>query len=177
MLIGYLTVPYMSGATNEPLNFEAGQPVMLTLEPSVRYKSFSLTGPGPDGKTTDIPAPATRDSIEVSVPQQQPGQWTVKAMADGDRSTILGFSVNPPHAESQLDLLEKSDLDAIFGKDGYHLAEDAMSLKKQEDIVKTGHEIFPFLMFVILIVVTIESILANTFYKEAPRAGAAGAAA
>ena len=43
--------------------------------------------------------------------------------------------------------------------------------------MKHGHEAFPFLMFLILIVVTIESILANTFYKEAPRAGAAGGAA
>src|SRR5262249_40376591 len=58
VLIGYLTVPYMVGATNDPLNFEAGDPVSLKLEPTVRYKSFSLIGPGPDGKATDIPAPA-----------------------------------------------------------------------------------------------------------------------
>jgi hypothetical protein len=177
VLIGYLTVPYMAGTASEPLNFEAGQPVTLTLEPTVRYKSFTLTGPGPEGKTSDIPAPATRDTLEVSVPQQPPGQWTVKAMAEGDRTTILGFSLNPPHLESEFELLRPSDLDAIFGKEGYHLAEDAGSLKKQEEIVKTGHEVFPFLMFLILIVVTIESILANTFYKEAPRAGTAGAAA
>ena len=53
-------------------------------------------------------------------PQQQPGQWTVKAMADDNRTTALGFSVNPPHAESQFTPLEKPDLDTIFGKDGYH---------------------------------------------------------
>jgi hypothetical protein len=178
VLIGYLTVPYMAGMANEPLNFEAGgPPVTLTLEPTIRYKSFSLTGPGPEGKTTDIPAPATRDTLEVAVPQQEPGQWTVKAMAEGDRSTVLGFSLNPPHSESEFHLMKDPDLDAIFGKGGYHLAEDEQSLKKEEAIAKTGHEVFPFLMFLILIVVTIESILANTFYKEAPRPGAAGAAA
>jgi Aerotolerance regulator N-terminal len=177
VLIGYLTVPYMAGAAGDAFNFEAGQPVTLTLDPTVRYKTFSLTGPGPEGKTTDIPAPTTRDSLEVSVPQQQPGQWTVKAMADGDRSVALGFSLNPPHRESEFDLMEKPDLDAVFGKDGYHLAEDEESLKKEVAIAKTGHEIFPFLMFLILIVVTMESILANTFYKEAPRPSTAGAAA
>ncbi len=177
VLIGYLTVPYMAGAAGDPLNFEAGQPVTLTLEPTVRYKSFSLTGPGPDGKTDPIPAPATRDSLEVAVPQQQPGQWTVKAMAEGGRSSVLGFSLNPPHVESEFTRLEPSDLDTIFGKGGYHLAEDESSLKSQEEIVRRGYEIFPFLMLLILIVVTVESILANTFYKEAPRPGAAGAAA
>ena len=40
-----------------------------------------------------------------------------------------------------------------------------------------GFEAFPFLMFLILIVVTIESLLANTFYKEAPRAGGPARAA
>jgi hypothetical protein len=65
----------------------------------------------------------------------------------------------------------------VFGKDGYVFAEDAGKLKDVEAMERYGMEVFPFLMFLILIVVTIESILANTFYKEAPRAGAAGAAA
>jgi Aerotolerance regulator N-terminal len=172
----YMTVPYMAGASGEALNFEAGEPVLLHLEPTVRYKSFSLTGPGSEDKPSSIPAPASRDTLEVPVPQQQPGQWTVKAMAEGDRPSVLGFSVNPPRSESQFTPLEKPDLDTIFGKDGYHLAEDAQALKNAEDIVKTGNELFPFLMILILIIVTLESFLANTFYKEAPRAGATGPA-
>ena len=177
LVLTNLTVPYMAGATNQALNFEAGETVTLHLEPTVRYKSFSLTGPGQEGKPTPIPAPASRDSIEVPVPQQQPGQWTVKAMAEGDRPSVMGFSVNPPAAESKFRPVEKSDLDTIFGKDGYHLAEDEKALEKEEGIVRRGHEAFPFLMFLILIVVTLENFLANTFYKEAPRTGAAGAAA
>ena len=173
----YLTVPYMAGASNETLNFEAGEPVLLHLEPTVRYKSFSLTGPGPEGKTTPIQAPASRDALDVPVPQQQPGQWTVKAIAEGDRPSVLGFSVNPPRSESQFTLLEKPDLDTIFGKDGYVFAEDAGKQKDAETKARYGIEAFPFLMFLILIVVTLENFLANTFYKEAPRPGVAGAAA
>ena len=175
LVLMYLTVPYMAGASGEVLNFEAGEPVLLHLEPTVRYKSFSLTGPGPEDKPSSIPAPASRDTLEVPVPQQQPGQWTVKAMAEGDRPSVLGFSVNPPHSESQFTPLEKPDLDTIFGKDGYHLAEDAQALEKEEGIARTGNELFPFLMILILIVVTLENFLANTFYKEAPRAAAATA--
>jgi hypothetical protein len=178
LVLTNMTVPYMSGASDDRLNYDAGEAVTLHLEPTVRYKSFSLIGPGPDGKATDIPAPASRDLLDVPVPQQQPGQWTVKAMAEGDRPIVLGFSVNPPRSESKLTtLLEKSDLDTLFGKDGYHLAEDQKALEKEEGIVRRGYEAFPYLMFLILIVVTLENFLANTFYKETPRAGAAGAAA
>ena len=174
----WFTVPYMAGASNEALNFEGGgDPVMLRLEPSVRYKNFTLVGPGPDGKASPIQAPASRDMLEVAVPQQQPGQWTVKAMAEGDRPSLLGFSLNPPQKESQFAVLEKSDLDTVFGKDGYVFAEDAGKLKDAEATARYGTEAFPFLMFLILIVVTIESILANTFYKEAPRDATARAAA
>jgi hypothetical protein len=173
----WLTVPYMAGTSGEALNFEAGEPVSLRLEPTVRYKSFSLVGP--DGKASgDVQAPASRDTLEVPMPTPVPGQWTVKVMTEGDRPGALGFSLNPPHEESRFTLLEKPDLDAIFGKGGYVFAEDAGKLKDAEVTERYGFEAFPFLMFLILIVVTLESLLANTFYKEAPRAaGPARAAA
>ena len=42
----------------------------------------------------------------------------------------MGFSVNVPRAESQFAPLEKQDLDTIFGKDNYKLAEDVQTLEK-----------------------------------------------
>ena len=60
------------------------------------------------------------------------------------------------------------DLDTVFGKDNYKLAEDVQTLKQMVTTQRLGHEIFPWLMFLILIVVTLENFLANTFYKQAP---------
>ncbi len=177
----WFTVPYMAGTTEDTLNFEAGgAPVMLHLEPTARYKSFTLVGPGPEAKPSPIALPPSRgDLLEIAMPPQQqpPGQWTVKAVAEGDRPVTLGFSFNPPRAESQFNPMEKADLDAVFGKDGYLFAEDADKLKEIVDTGRFGTELFPFLMFLILLVVTLESILANTFYKEAPKAGTSPAAA
>ena len=81
----------------------------------------------------------------------------------------MGFSVNAPRAESHFAPLEKQDLDVIFGKDNYKLAEDVQTLEKIVTLGRFGYEIFPWLMFLILIVVTLENFLANTFYKQAPR--------
>jgi hypothetical protein len=168
------TVPYLAGTSAEQLNFEAGDNVLLKLEPNTRYTSFSVVGP--DQKTTEGLPPPTHEFLEVMAPQL-PGHWTVKAMTADNRAAALGFSLNPPHAESQFTPLDQSDLDTIFGKDGYVLAEDAQSFKQKEGIIRRGYEAFPWMMFLILIVVTLECLLANTFYKEAPQARPAGAVA
>ncbi len=169
------TVPYLAGTSNEQLDFEAGENVLLFLGPGARYQSFLLMGP--DTKTPDSLAPsATSDYLEIVAPQML-GQWTVMAKDAENRQTRLGFSLNPPRSESQLVPLETKELDAIFGKDGYALAEDATTLQKYQDTVRVGNELFPWLMMLILIIVTLENLLANTFYKESPRPPAAGASA
>ena len=122
------TVPYLAGTSNEQLDFEAGENVLLFLGPGARYQSFQLMGP--DTKTPDSLAPsATSDYLEIVAPQML-GQWTVMAKDAENHQTRLGFSLNPPRTESQFVPLEAKDLDAIFGKDGYALAEDASTLKK-----------------------------------------------
>ena len=81
-------------------------------------------------------------------------------------AATLGFSVNPPLAETQLVPLEPRDLDALFGKTNYHLADDPESLNRAITRGRVGHEIFPWLMALILMVVTAENFLANTFHRE-----------
>jgi hypothetical protein len=159
------TVPYLAGATSEQLNFEAGENVLLRLDPTARLSNFVLTSatltkplPSPSGEYLEVPAP------------QVLGLWAVTAKAADNRTALLGFSVNAPRDESRFAHLEKTDLDVIFGKDGYLLAEDADTLKEKEQLTRYGYEVFPWLMFLILMIVTLENILANTFYKEAPAA-------
>jgi hypothetical protein len=166
VLIGNLTVPYMAGTGSEQLNFEAGENVFLKLDSNMRIARFSVTAP--DKKTTDSLVPSGHEYLEVPT-AQLPGQWAVNGMTDDSRTVALGFSLNPPHDESQFTLLQKPDLDTIFGKDGYILAENAQAFVHEEKLARYGYEAFPWLMFLILIVVTLENFLANTFYKEAPR--------
>ncbi len=165
----YHTVPYLAGTSNEQLNFEAGENVLLKLEPTARFTKFLVTGPDPKTKPRLVPSPSN-DFLEVVEPPDL-GIWSVKATAADNRTTMLGFSVNVPGKESKFDPLKKQDLDTIFGKDNYKLAEDVQTLEKIVTIGRMGHEIFPWLMFLILIVVTLENFLANTFYKEAPAKG------
>ena len=167
-------VTYLAGTSNEPLNFDAGENVLLRLDPTARLTHFVLTSNDEKTKPKVLPSPSG-EYLEVAAPGAL-GLWTVKASAADNRSVTLGFSVNAPKGESRFTPLAKTDLDVIFGKGGYLLAEDAASHTEKEKLARYGYEVFPWLMFLILIVVTLESILANTFYKEAPAARKAAAA-
>jgi hypothetical protein len=160
------TVPYLAGTSNEQFNFEAGENVLLRLDPTVRLTNFVVSSNDQKIKPKALPAPSG-EYLEVPAPQAV-GLWTVTATAADNRTRSLGFSVNAPKGESRFAPLAKSDLDSIFGKDGYVLAEDAAAHKEKEKLARYGYEIFPWLMFLILLVVTLENVLANTFYKEAP---------
>jgi hypothetical protein len=161
------TVPYLAGSSNETLDYEAGENVTLRLDPNQRFSSFLLSDQ--DEKTKEQLTPsASNEYLEVIAPQAV-GQWTVRAIAADNRSSLLGFSVNVPRGESKFALLDSKDLDTIFGKGGYLLAEDALSHKRVEGVARYGYEIFPWMMFLILLVVTLENFLANTFYREAKK--------
>ena len=171
------TVPYLSGAANARLNFDAGENVLLRLDPTARLSNFVLSGA--DQKTRTLPSPSG-EYLEVPAPPVV-GLYTIQATTPDKGTATLGFSVNMANEESRDESrfthLEKSDLDVIFGKDGYLLAEDAAAHQEKEKLTRYGYEVFPWLMFLILLVVTGENILANTFYKEIPPARKAGAAA
>src|SRR5258706_3612877 len=102
------------------------------------------------------------------------GGGSVRAAGDGGPRATLAFSVTPPLTESQFSALEKRDLDALFGKAKYALADDPQSLERATQIERIGHEIFPWLMALILILVTAENFLANRFHREGAARPAVG---
>ena len=53
-------------------------------------------------------------------------------------------------------------------KIAYALVDDPEKIENVIDTVRIGRELFPLLMALILLVVTLESLLANTFYKDRP---------
>ena len=61
------TVPYLAGSTNEQLNFEAGENVLLRLDPTARLSNFVISSgtetkplPSPSGEYLEVPAPQVR---------------------------------------------------------------------------------------------------------------------
>ena len=171
------TVAYTAETNEQGLNFEAGANVVLAVDPTRRYKKYIVQSPDQkDGAGDPQNAPEGGNSLVVVAPPRL-GNWGVKASGSDGKADALGFSVNAPEDEARFVPLEAADLDKLFGgKKQYALADDPESLERVVDVGRVGRELFPWLMFLIMIVVTLESILANRFYRE-PGSTAAGAVA
>ena len=102
-------------------------------------------------------------------PENLFGQWTVLASRAGAESLRLGFSVNPPSSESDLTTLGPTDLDKLLGKDHYSVAASPEELVRKRTEGTVGRELFPWLMLLILLLITAESALANMFYRDQPQ--------
>ena len=168
------TVPYLAGTTAERWNYEAGEEVSLPNDPSRRFTNYSVLGP--ESKTPYRLSPPTgNEPLAVPAPQFV-GQWKVTASGSDGKTETLGFSVNPPVVETEFLPLETGHLDLLFGgKDGYKLADSPESLESIVRIAQVGREIFPWIMVLILMLVTAEGLLANRFYRESAPRSAVGA--
>ena len=88
------------------LNFEAGENVLLKLEPTARFTKFLVTGPDPKTKPRPVPSPSN-DFLEVVEPA---ATWALDGQGDRGRRSARrcwASASTRPRAESQFDPLEK----------------------------------------------------------------------
>jgi hypothetical protein len=165
------TVPYLSGTSDRRVNYEAGEDVSLPIDIARRQETFTIQGPGTQPARVGQPAGAA--GLLIPAPPLI-GSWTVRSSPlAGERPLVLGFSVNPPRSESTLATLAEPERKTLFGgSDQFVLVDDPTKIEVVRDRIWIGRELFPFLMLLILVLITIENVLANTFYREAPSAPA-----
>jgi hypothetical protein len=163
------TIPYLAGTAGERLNYEAGQDAILTVDPSRRASNYIVQGPDP--KISDrLAAPTNSDVLLIPSPSKE-GQWKVEGKGPDGSQMKMGFSVNVSPLETQVVALKPNDLDGLFGgKENYKIADSAEGLRTVIDKVRHGSELFPWLMLLILALVTAENLLANKFHRESPGA-------
>lgn len=162
-------VPYLAGKTGKKLNYEAGENVYISIDPATRSSNYIVQGPRttPAGdKAADRLSPPSNNSALTIVSPQPEGQWSVTASGAGTETKIELFSVNIPPAESSFVRLEPKSLDGLFGKKNYQVAETLEDLKQIEIDQWIGKEIFPWLMALVVALVTVEAVVANRFYRE-----------
>ena len=70
------TVPYLSGTSEEGLDFEAGRDVVLPIDPTRRFKDYIVSDP--KGKATETLSPPVASDALVIVSPQPIGKWSVK---------------------------------------------------------------------------------------------------
>jgi len=173
----YRTVPYLAGLASERLTYEAGEEVLLTIDP-VGTSGGSSVGNPEEGATRQwvVTGPGDTPPERIGTPRggnllpilgiETPGFWSVKPV-NPNLGPALGFAVNPPAREALLKPIESTEIELLLVKDRLAIAEGLADLKRATAAQRIGRELFPVLMALILILITLENLLANTFYRPA----------
>jgi hypothetical protein len=166
------SIAYLSGSAGDKLNYEAGEDAILPIDPTHRSANYTVKSLSDPKLTERLGPPPTSDKLVVPSRQTR-GHWVVDGKAPDGSDIHLGFSVNPPESEATVVPLEEKELVSLFGaKENVQLADDAKSLERAVNNVRVGREIFPWLMLLILVLVTLENLLANRFHRERAPAAA-----
>jgi hypothetical protein len=165
------TVGYLAGDAEESrTNFVAGQAVSVALPATPRFPTYTLQGPGVSGSQAVVPR--AEDQVELPLPQAvTPGNYR---LVGGDGKPAAGFSLNVAPDESVLARVAPEPIEALLGPGALLPVGHATSFRE----ALQGHwgqplELLPWLMLAVLLVLAVENLLANKFYRGEPQAAEA----
>jgi hypothetical protein len=165
--VGHLT----GDAHRDALNFVSsrqGPHVAVPVEGRVLFYNLQrdVTGQG-SGVIADVTV--EKDQNEVQIPKAvEPGNYTLRHRDDPAKA-VAWFSVNLPAEESNLTRVDKGAIEAVLGPDA------VLAMQAQTDLkdAMQGHlskplELLPWLMVGLLLVLAVENLLGNKFYRREP---------
>ena len=153
---------FLAGANTAPaMNFLSGNPVQLVLTGSPAAPPLKLTGPEPSATEARIAI----DEGQLTVTgADEPGNYQVH---DAKNEIVTAFSVAVRPEESDLQRIPVEELETALGKGTVLPAERRTSLR---DLLQgrwsAPIELMPWLMLLLLMVMTFEGFLANKFYRR-----------
>jgi hypothetical protein len=155
---------YLVGdAQTKTLNYLSGQMVTVALPPEPRKPVYILQGPGLTAAEATIAR--SDDQNVLRIPQAvYPGNYW---LALDDQDGRAGFSVNVKPEEWDLSRVEADKIEAVLGKESLPPPGQAVSL---HDALQGNRQqpldLFPGLMLALLLVLALENLLANKFYRR-----------
>ena len=158
------TVGYLAGdAEGRVFNYLSGQSVLVPLPAALRSAALALDGPGISGTEKYVARPENQAQVQISQ-AVQPGNYKLLT-ADGQ--TITAFSMNVPSEESQLAQVPKEQIEALFGAESVLPLDRKASLPRAlENHWNQPVELLPWIMILVLLVLALENLLANKFYRK-----------
>lgn len=154
---------YLAGETALPqLNFRCGDvPQMKLQQPPIL--PITLSGPGIGGAEQNLRPPGA-EGVITAAQATMPGNY---AVFDGNGRMISGFSLDIGPNECRLERLQEAEIVEIFGPNSLIEAGKSASLGDLSGgSALPPFELLPYLMLLVLAILTGESYLANRFYRR-----------
>jgi hypothetical protein len=156
------TLFYLVGSGQQRLDYTAGERVVLHLDGEKRFPVYALSTPR--GDTIRTPLDEKQQSIVVTS-SDVPGNYRLQAGGEGP-GPAAGFSVNLPADVTRLERVGRDELKATFGDVEFRLARGRDEIDRSVAAGRVGHELFPYLMVLVVIVLACEQVLSNRFYQD-----------
>jgi hypothetical protein len=152
------TASHLVGARAARLNYLTGETAELAndeQEDPARYELYPPTGD---------PREATAHGGAVTLRfLDEPGAYRLLGQRGG--AVVRGFSANLPLAATDLTRAPPERLDSALGEDRYQLARTRDDFRRKIGLARQGREFYPFLLVMLAVVMGMEYLLANRFYK------------
>jgi hypothetical protein len=156
---------------DQSFNFTAGQNVILRWPPDAKPgAAYYLSGP--DVMATDAVVRREEGQAYFRVGPEKTGTAGPFTLQSEDSKWSDGYSIHAPVEESNLDRLPPEVIAELLGPEALTPADKKRDLA---DILSGRFtqpvELFPFLMILLLLVLAVENLLANKFYRRKRSAG------
>lgn len=116
----------------------------------------------PPGNRSPVPLNVPIDAQQLTTTDNSTsGVYWLRGLEPG-----AGFSVNLPSGVTDLDRLETSDLDQIFGPEQFRVASEREQIEFAESQSTSRVSLHSPAMLLVLIVFLLEQLLSNRFYKS-----------
>ena len=154
---------YLVGSSGQQLNYLVGQTAVLRLDPKTEHRSYGLTAP--EGININLTPDLGRHLLMVTSTDSA-GHYRVTAGGSRSSGFDQGFSVNLAPEQTELERMADEDLAEVFGPHDYHLARNKEELEGKVSYERVGRQLFSMLIILVAIVLGIEHVMANRFYRE-----------
>jgi len=163
---------YMGRGSLGIYNYIAGEEPRLPIDPAVPVSRYLLRKPGQQQLQGDVPPGVSQIIIRDA---DQLGNYRVLP-AEAPAKFEAGFTINADGNESNLTRMTPADLDERLGKDRHSIARDIEKLRRNVQAGRQGHEMFPFVVLLLLAAFLGEHLVANRFYdSDSPQSAPAEA--
>ncbi len=153
------TIRYLAGTNDQRLNYLVGETVQIPNQTGAYPDRYDLFPPHDE----PLDVTAHQDLLTVRATDRA-GAYRLKGFLGGP--VARGFAVNLAPRESDLRRLSRVQLDELLGKDRYQLARNKDEIVLEVGQARVGREFYPYLMVLLVIVVGLEHLFANRFYRQ-----------
>ena len=155
---------FLLGTGEKHYNYLTGQ--LVTLRPDVSQWPASCIVRPPQGDGVRVTPDSVRKTITFPA-TETPGNYTVSAGGTGGMARLqTGFSVNVPAQTWDLTRMTAEQAKAVCG-DRLQITTDRTKLEVGMSQTRTGRELFPLILLLVLAVFIAEYAISNRFYSQA----------